>query len=65
MKKIIVLIIILFSIYNNGFSCAVCLGDFTQNEIVAYSFSVLFMISVLFVLIYILFKKILKNYDIY
>lgn len=63
-KLTIIIFIASFIIPFQASACAVCLGDFTENEILAYSFSVLFMIAVLFIMIYFLIKKVSKNYDI-
>lgn len=47
-----------------GKSCAVCLGDFTDDEIFAYSFSVILLISIMAFMIIFLFRKIKQTYGI-
>lgn len=64
MKKTILFIIVFLSTYVKGYSCAVCLGDFTKEEILAYSLSVVFMISVLVFSILYIYRKLKKHYDV-
>ena len=64
MKKLGLFFALFLGSYIKGYSCAVCLGDFTKEEILAYSISVIFMISVLVISIIYIFRKLKKHYDI-
>ena len=64
LKRIIFIFIFLIGFLQNGKSCAVCLGDFTDKEIFAYSFSVIFLISLMAFMIIFLFRKIKQTYGI-
>lgn len=50
--------------YHTGYSCAVCLGNITKDEIIAYTFSIFLLIGILVAIFYLIFRKISKNYDI-
>ncbi len=64
MLKRLLFVLFLFGVHLNGYSCAVCLGDFTKEEILAYSVSVIFLITVLVTSILYIYRKLKKHYDI-
>lgn len=64
MQKSLLFLLFFFGAYLNGYSCAVCIGDYTKEEILAYSVSVIFMISVLVVSILYIYRKLKKHYDV-
>ena len=61
--KFAIFIVLMFFI-QNVFSCAVCLGNISENEIIAYTFSVFFLIALMCIIIYMIFKKLTQNYDL-
>lgn len=64
MKKALLFFVVFLSFYSKGYSCAVCIGDYTKEEILAYSISVVFMISVLIISILYIYRKLKKHYDV-
>jgi hypothetical protein len=63
-KNIYILSTLLFLLHQNTYACAVCLGDITKEEIIAYSVSVIFMISLLVIGISFIYRKLKKHYDV-
>ena len=55
---------IFFIFFNKSSACAVCAGDFTDNEIIAYTLSVVLLIVIMFTFFYWMYIKIVKNYDL-
>lgn len=62
-RKYLIGIVILFT-FHSAYSCAVCLGNITKDEIIAYIFSIFLLIGILVSIFYLIFRKISKNYDI-
>ncbi len=58
------LFLIFALIYQSGYGCSVCRGNLTDNEIVAYTFSIILLISIMSIFIIIIYKKIKNNYGI-
>jgi hypothetical protein len=56
--------LVLMFFLQNGFSCAVCLGNISENEIIAYTFSVIFLAALIILILYLIFKKVVQNYDL-
>lgn len=50
--------------FQSAYSCAVCLGNISKDEIIAYIFSIFLLIGILIAIFYLIFRKISKNYDI-
>ena len=65
MKKRLFFVITFLRFQFKAVACSVCLGDFTEKEIYAYSFSVILLITILFFIISFVYRKIKQNYDIY
>lgn len=61
--KILILLLALMGHFNT-YACAVCLGDISEEELMAYSVSVIFMISLLAIGITFIYRKLKKHYDI-
>ncbi|MEZ4906271.1 MAG: hypothetical protein R2771_01175 [Saprospiraceae bacterium] len=63
-KKYISVIILILFVRFKSYSCSVCAGDFTDGEILAYGISIALMIFIMFVVIYLIYKKISNHYDL-
>jgi hypothetical protein len=61
--RFIAIIVLIFNLQYT-FACAVCLGNITDDEIIAYTFSVIFLIAIIIVILYSIYKKLIKNYDL-
>jgi uncharacterized membrane protein len=57
-------IIILLFFLQQSYACVVCLGNISDDEILAYTFSVIFLIALIFVILFSIYKKVVKNYDL-
>ncbi|MBK7094950.1 MAG: hypothetical protein IPH57_07845 [Saprospiraceae bacterium] len=64
MKVRFIAIIVLILNLQYTFACAVCLGNITDDEIIAYTFSVIFLIALIGLILYLIFKKVIQNYDL-
>jgi len=64
MKIRFIAIIVLILNMQYTYACVVCLGNITDDEIIAYTFSVIFLIALIGLILYLIFKKVVQNYDL-